>query len=259
MTAVHQTRHGDSCSQGLDKNFQYIIVTNLSSALKIDGNERFVESIIFVSILVTDATAVTRIMKKNDIACLAVLSNTLKGVHNVLLCRGVMSPVIHQLQHVGWRKAVHILEELSHIFSIVVTSTQLTLLALVIDTNYNGSLGTGGSWRDNEHFVLDVNHSRRSQLRNLIVTHVFQDCSHSSQKCNPRQVFLVLTLVLVEDLEQRRCARTSCSPSWIGKLKGGNIAHIGTGLTIVRPRDHVNHGRNALRNFSIEFLSHREK
>lgn len=122
----------------------------------------------------------TRIVKKDNIACLAVLSDALKGVHNILLGGSVMRAIVHQAQHIGWSKSMYILEKLRYIFSIVMTSTQLTLLALVVDPDQNSSFRACGSGRHNKHLFLDINQSRGSQLRDLIIAHIVQDCAHSS-------------------------------------------------------------------------------
>jgi hypothetical protein len=59
MTTIHQTSHGNAAAEGLDQNFENVIVTNLPIALKVYRNKRFIKTIIFVAVLISDTTPVT--------------------------------------------------------------------------------------------------------------------------------------------------------------------------------------------------------
>lgn len=57
MTTVHQAGHGDTTLQRLDEKLKNVIVTNLAITFKIDWNQRFVVSVIFVAVLIWNTTA----------------------------------------------------------------------------------------------------------------------------------------------------------------------------------------------------------
>jgi hypothetical protein len=73
-------------------------------------------------------------MKKDNISRIAVFHNASKRILNVFLCGWIFAAVIHQDQHVVLRKALAINQVSLDIFHIIVTSTQLTLLAWDIIT-----------------------------------------------------------------------------------------------------------------------------
>ena len=79
--------------------------------------------------------ALTRIMKEYNISCIAVLCDPFKGIHDVDLRRRMILTIIHEDEHVGSRKSVNILQKLSNVGGIIVTSTQLSLLPFVIDAD----------------------------------------------------------------------------------------------------------------------------
>ena len=58
MATIHQTCHGDACTKGFDENLENVIVANLAAALEINGNQCFVIPVVFIAILISNATSV---------------------------------------------------------------------------------------------------------------------------------------------------------------------------------------------------------
>jgi hypothetical protein len=59
MATIHQASHSDAASQRLYKDFVDIIISNLSTALKIDRDQSFIVTIFFITILITYTTSMT--------------------------------------------------------------------------------------------------------------------------------------------------------------------------------------------------------
>jgi hypothetical protein len=81
------------------------------------------------------STYMTRVMHKDHIACLTVLTDTSKGVLDITASGRVVVTIIHKNQHFILTKAVHINEVLLDVLYIIVAATQLTLLTCVVDAD----------------------------------------------------------------------------------------------------------------------------
>mmetsp|Transcript_8045 Transcript_8045/g.12308 ORF Transcript_8045/g.12308 Transcript_8045/m.12308 type:complete len:219 (-) Transcript_8045:258-914(-) len=218
MAAIHQTRHGHSGRQRFHEESQNVVVDNLSVPFKVDRDQGFVVAIVFVPVPIGDATAVSGIMQKDDIACLAVIPDAREGIHNVGPRRSVIDAVVDQAQHVFRIKAVDIFQVFGNIVHIVVTTTEFTTLTGIIDANQNGSFHattTTTTGRDNVHGFVDINHARRCELWYLIEPHLTQHIAHATQEGHPSQ-WLRRGIVVVQYLQDCRSAGPSRSSLWIG-------------------------------------------
>lgn len=134
MTTVKETRHGDTSYHGPNQGCKEIVITDLSGGRVVDWNKRLVEAILFISVIVTQLSTVSRVMNKDSIACLGSRDEVAVGLQDVVTGRFRVLAVVHQDDNVRFLKAVDVLDVFLHVAHIIVATTQFTLLAHIIDT-----------------------------------------------------------------------------------------------------------------------------
>lgn len=128
MTTIHQDGHVHTSGHTFDEMLVQIIIHNVTSFFEIDRNQRFIKPVRFITRGIRDTPTMTGIMNKHDITGLAVLCNPVKGTHDVLTCRWMMTSIVHQNQHVLFQKPLMVNEVLLDVVGVVVTTTELPLL-----------------------------------------------------------------------------------------------------------------------------------
>jgi hypothetical protein len=134
MATIKETGHRDPRSHGSNQGCKDIVIADLSSGPVVNRNKRLVETILFVSVVVTQFTTVSRVMDKDSIACLGSRDEVAVGLQDVVAGRISVFAVVHQDGNVGFLKAVDILDVILHVAHIIVAATQFTLLAHIVDT-----------------------------------------------------------------------------------------------------------------------------
>mmetsp|Transcript_27304 Transcript_27304/g.56930 ORF Transcript_27304/g.56930 Transcript_27304/m.56930 type:complete len:220 (+) Transcript_27304:626-1285(+) len=200
-------------------------------------------------------------MAKYHISFLALFHQFFIGRNNCTLRRRLVIPIIHQNCHILLLKPLHFRQISRHIVYIIMTPTQFPLLPRVINANQHSPLRivplTERSIRgSNRKPIVNVNHPRRSQLRNLLESLLVQHVPHLSQNVHPRDVVVAVFVGLVQHLEQRRGARPAAAAGIIGELElGVYIGHVGGGLGVVGAGDHADRGGYGLLGVAGEFFA----
>ena len=122
MTRVNQNSAIDSLSHRLHQHLQNVVVDDLTASFKVHWNERRVVTIFFIARDISHTATVTRVMNKDNIAGLRILTDTRKCIFNVALRRFVLSSVVHKNEHFTFIEALLINEVFLDVVHIVVTS-----------------------------------------------------------------------------------------------------------------------------------------
>mmetsp|Transcript_24377 Transcript_24377/g.57175 ORF Transcript_24377/g.57175 Transcript_24377/m.57175 type:complete len:202 (+) Transcript_24377:255-860(+) len=179
VTAIHQTSHDNASRHGSNEILEKVIVTNLAAAGVIHRHERFIISVLFVAVLVSQFSSMARVVGKHNVTRFTVSHDFAIGCQNIVSRRFRVLSVVHQNGNIFLWEPVDVLDVLDHIQCIIVAAPEFSLLSDIVDGNHHSpTCSTDMLGRHQIKRLVNVQRARTGELRNLAKSLGRQDFAH---------------------------------------------------------------------------------